>query len=686
MSEWITARQIASAGLPDLPSSRFRIREYAKRHNWKSREVAGAGLRGGARVEYHISNLTEAQQAALIEYFARGQKSALPAVVADSDSGAGATPAIEPATQAAVISGERYERATAKAKRRAESRLNAVVFATELIDSGLHTAQDADAKAADKFGVSAAAVQRWRTLLKDVPREGWLGALIDDHHGNPREPRYDERIFEWFKSDYLRMDRPPAQACYRRAIAIAREQGVEESRIPECITLVRRLRRALPWQSIKFAREGHAALHRTSPAQRRDRSGFHALEAVNGDGYRWNVAVVWPGGEVSRPVMWSWQDIYSGMILAWRIDKTENAGLIRLVIGDLVRDWGIPELFVLDNTMAAANKWLTGRAPTRHRFKIKSDDPMGTIILLGSNVTNTTPGTVGAPAKPIERVHGDFDRDIARHPALAKAWLGTNPMTRPDAAREPVPYAKFIEIVRQGINEHNSRPGRRTPVCSGRSFEEVFRESYEKSVIRKATAEQLRLCMLAAEHVLCRKRDGAFELRGNVYYSEATAALAGQRVVLRFDPENLRQSVFIYASDGRYIGEAQCRLPVGFADADAAREHNRLRRANLRRHKQIVRAEKTMSELQLAAMLPKSPDPEPVSARVVRLVKLRIEPPRSVDPDEEMIDESELNWRKYRELRSKPRESLSEDDLLWARVYEGGSAFRVRQKLFGEAV
>lgn len=681
MRSWWTAKALLEAQVPGWPTSKPALRKLAATRQWDIRGVEGKGHRGGSYFEYRLTGLSPLEVQALAHAEA---KSALPGAAVDSD--AGATPALDGATGAISMpeqdggSSGKFDRAPARAKKRAELRLRAVSFAIELIESGVHTA-GADVKASEKFGVSARAVGRWRAMVKNISdRSLWLDALVDGCAGNPRGPGYDDRIFRWFKADYIRPDRPPAGACFRRVGSIARAQGIDDARIPKCITLLRRLRREVPWQSIKFGREGAAALHRTYLAQRRDRSVFHALQCVNADGLKWNVSVVWPDGEVSRPVMWSFQDIYSGMILSWRVDKTENAGLVRLTTGDLIRHFGVPEICILDNTHAASSKWITGGTPSRHRFKIRTDDPVGLLIQLGARVINTIP-RLGGSSKPIERAHGDFDRDIARHPALAGAWLGTNPMTRPDAAREPVPYAKFVEVVRAGIDEHNRRPGRRTAVAKGRSFEEVFRESYERSVIRKPTPEQLRLCLLAAERVLCRRRDGGFEICGNLYFSEVTAALAGQRVVVRFDPENLHQSVFIYASDGRYIGEAECRLPVGFADADAAREHGRLRRQNLRRFREIARAEKSMSDLRLAAQLPASPSPEPVHARVVRLVRPRIERPRpAVDLDEP--DQGEIDWRKYLELARQPRESVGGDDLLWLRRYEDTPACRVRRRLF----
>jgi putative transposase len=283
--------------------------------------------------------------------------------------------------------------------------------------------------------------------------------------------------------------------------------------------------------------------------------------------------------------------------------------------------------------MAAAAKQITGGSKGRFRFSIREEDPLGLIPLLGSRVGNTLP-IVGGSSKSGERGGGDWDRDIARGPATEGAWLGFNTATRPEAARRIIPIEELIPIIREGLIQHNARPGRDTQNCEGRfSFDEVFAESYPKHAHRKPTPEQLRLCMLAAENVTCRKIDGAVELYKNIFWSHVTSALAGKRIVARFDPEALHQSIFIYSLDGKFIGEAECRLPEGFDDVDAARTHNRLRRQNLKHHKEIVRNARTMTALELAAQLPTTPEPEPISNKVVRLFRPPIEAPRVVESD-----------------------------------------------------
>ncbi len=310
-----------------------------------------------------------------------------------------------------AVSWSEFEAKPQRIKSETAKRTGTTAKAIDLIGSGLPI-MESYRRAAAEFGVSAKSVERWVQVkigghkTPKCDRPDLPIALLDQRNGRPRAHTYDELTYEYCKSDYLRQDRPTFTACYRRAVMAARTRGVTDDQIPSAATLKRRLYKEVPRQSLLYARKGEQALHRSYPAQRRDRSGLYAGQAVNGDGFRWNVAVVWPDGELCRALMWYWKDEYSGKILAWRLDKTENWGLIRLTIGDLIREYCIPEWFTIGNTMAAAAKQITGGSKGRFRFRVKEEEPLGLITLLGSRVCNTLP-RVGGSSKSGERGGGD---------------------------------------------------------------------------------------------------------------------------------------------------------------------------------------------------------------------------------------------------------------------------------------
>ncbi|MDA0654725.1 MAG: Mu transposase C-terminal domain-containing protein, partial [Proteobacteria bacterium] len=368
-----------------------------------------------------------------------------------------------------------------------------------------------------------------------------------------------------------------------------------------------------------LARQGREALKRLYPAQERDRTQFHALEAVNADGHKADVFVHWPGeAKPVRPVLLSVQDLYSNMIVGWRVGLTESAHLVQLAFGDVFRDFGIPDHAWLDNGRGFASKWITGQQPTRFRFKVSPADPAGVLTQLGVQVHWTTP--YSGQSKPIERSFRDLCDHLWKHPAFEGAYTGNRPDAKPENYQSrAVPYDKFMEIVGQGIALHNARKGRRTRVCGGAlSFDEAFQKSYARAPIKQARPEHLRMCLMAVESVTARQPAGAVHVMGNRYWADFLTGQAGRKVIARFDPDNLHDGVEVYRLDGARLGFAACWEAAGFADVDAAREHTRARRKWVRANRDMADAEIAMSIEQVAAMLPRTEPAKTQDPAVVR--------------------------------------------------------------------
>ncbi len=432
------------------------------------------------------------------------------------------------------------------------------------------------------------------------------------------------------------------EACFRRLQRIARDKGWT---VPSARTLQRRLD-ALPEGLRVLAREGTEALKRMYPAQHRDRGVFHALEAVNADGHKWDVFVKWPDGYVGRPVMVAFQDLYSGMILAWRVDRSENKEAVRLAFGDMVEAYGIPDHCWLDNGRNFASKWLTGGTPTRYRFKVKDDEPDGVMTQLGVQVHWTTP--YSGQSKPIERAFRDLAGDVAKHPAFEGAYTGNNPTAKPENyGSTAVPLSVFLKTIGTEIAEHNAREGRRSDVARGRSFKAAFEESYAKAPIRKATAEQRRLWLLAAEAVSTAKVDGSIQIMGNRYWAEFLTNHRQQKVAVRFDPQALHADLHVYRLDGAYLGAAPCIEAVGFADVDAARQQAQARGALVKAEKARLDAERKMTPAQAAALLPEPEEPAPPpESKVVRMFRgaNALKPASIPDTAMEEAEDAQAAW------------------------------------------
>jgi putative transposase len=601
---WFTPGQLAAMRLPGMPDERA-IRLRAEREGWRAPEREGQTWRRhkgrGGGFEYHVSLLPIEAQAAIA--LRAAAESAL-----TSSSRVREKEAIE-----REGAWDWFERLPQKKKDAAAERAKALDAWTQLQRTKPKTI--AAHVLARQLGLAVSTLYEWEKLVQGLARADWLPALAPRHAGAQTRADCPAEAWEMLRTDYLRPERPSFEACFRRLQAVARERGWQ---LPSQRTLRRRIE-AIPQAVQVAAREGTEALKRLYPAQERARGHLHALEAVNADGHKWDVFVRWPDGEIVRPMMIAFQDLYSGKILAWRCDKTENKEATRLAFGDLVEEYGIPDHCWLDNGRQFASKWITGGAPNRYRFKIRDDEPLGLLTQLGVQVHWTHP--YSGQSKPIERAFRDFATDTAKHPRFAGAWCGNNPLAKPENyASAAVPLEVFLATIGEAIAEHNARPGRRTAVCQGRSFDDVFAESYARAPIRRATEAQRRLWLLAAEAVGTSRRDGSITLEGNRYWASFLTNLRGTRVSIRFDPQRLQDDLHVYALDGRYLGAAPCIEAAGFDDVEKAREHARARKSWMRAQKQMLDAERRMSIAEVAAMLPTDASPAPPERRVVRLV------------------------------------------------------------------
>ncbi len=590
---WFDLKEIQNVEVSGIPTDVKRIRGKAHREGWLSRPRRG---RGGGR-EYHISSLPLAAQRKL----SASADASLPSLKTNGDASEGAT------QTAPSLLWRRWELAASTAQKQAQEKATALIQIRN--KPRLTPLQTAIKAAAKHTGISPKTLERLHYRHRNIADDDLAAVCLSRHITGSTNAAITAEAWEQFKSDYLRPERPTVAACYERLRRVAEQRGWA---IPSERTFRRWVKSRIPQAARTLAREGEVALRRSYPPLQRDKSELHALEWINGDGYQHNVFVRFPDGRIERPKTWFWQDVYSGKILAHRTAETENSCQIRLAFGDVVERFGIPRHVTIDNTRAAANKWLTGRVPNRYRFKVKESDPLGLLPALGIRVHWTSVVQAGSKArgwgqsKPVERAFGvgGFGESLDKHPGLAGAYTGSDPQSKPENyASKAITYQDFVSIAAAEVAAWNARRHRRTEICGGtRSFDQAFAESYQSTTIRKGTEEQRRMWMLEAESVKVRHDATVVLSAGKVpgfaqnrYHSPLMYDLIGQRVTVRFDPDALHRPVWLYRQTGEIIGAAECLAPVGFGDADAARKVSRARCELVKSTKQMLAAERRMT-------------------------------------------------------------------------------------------
>jgi hypothetical protein len=575
---WWSASEIAEAGLPDMPTTTRAVQIMAKREGWAAQQgkVRRRSGRGGG-LEYHVSLFPIRARTALMQ-----------------------TPAAAEAPRPREVVWAEYETLRDSAKAKASERLAVLREIDDLEGIGL-TRTEAVRAAAAKIKVSEKTLWNWLALVEGVAREDRLAHLAPRPGGaKGQRVAVDDRFLDLVKASYFTQSGAPLTAAHEWAVEVAQAEGIPVAPIHQ---VRRTLEASVPKHVQIYLRKGPHALARYFPHQTRDKTYLRVLECVQADYHKFDVFVRFPDREKpGRIQMIAISDVYSGKFLAYRLSETANGHTVQLTFADLVRRYGIPDHVLLDNGHEFVNKVMTGQVEHRHRFKLKDDDVLGLFPLLGIEVHFATPGW--GQAKPIERAFRDLCDRVAKHPEFVGAYTGPHTQAKPENYQsKAIPLEQFRAVLDREIAAHNARRGRRSEVANKRSFDEVFNEGYAQGPIRKATEEQQRLWLLRGEGVKADRKNGEISLYGGRYWAEWMWQIAGQKVTVRFDPDELAAGLLVYAMDGTFLGEAPVLMDSPFLSVAGAKDHSRTKKAFERTTKEAAKLERKISASEIAAKL-----------------------------------------------------------------------------------
>ncbi len=617
-AEWFTLAELAELKLSGAPRTKRGICVLADREGWAAiHTAAGQPLarrrkgRGGG-LEYHFSLLPLQARSALLARGVREQ-------AAEAAAKAGA-----PDRAAAWA---HFDTLNDKGRERAKFSVLTLDAVLQMERGGTARSTAVQIVAAER-GVSAGSIWGWFRQVAGKERHDWMAWLAPRYCREQRRTAdISPQAWDVFLADYLRQSRPGIAECWNRLKDAAAVHGWTLPAAPA--TLKRKLDREIDPEVVILKRHGADHLDAIRPAQRRDRSDLRALQAINYDGHKLDLFVEWPDGEVARALLLTFQDLSSNKILAWRLDTSESANGFRLTFGDVIENWGIPDTVFSDNTMAAAAKSNTGGVKYRNRYKIRDDDFLGLFPALGIDLRFTKPAH--GQSKPIERAFGDLARYISKAPEFEGAYTGNSPANKP--ANYGSRTARMIDVLRvceREIYRYNTRTDRNSMVARGRSFDEVFAESYERDLIRKPDADDAMtrlLWLLPVAGITCRKPDGVIHLYGNRYYSQALIPHIGEKVAVRYDPDRLGNPIHVYDLAGDYIAAADCIADSGFMDVGEAKKHARAKSQKNRATREMAEAQVVLNERDVARLMPDAPASTKPEARVIQPQRFRPDAP-----------------------------------------------------------
>ncbi len=466
-------------------------------------------------------------------------------------------------------------------------------------------------------GTDIQSIRRWYSRVDGVPRADWMPTLAPSWEPGGKKADMSEEAWCFFLS-YI--EQASAHSPLKKAYRETAEAAVLNSWAwPSYETVMRCWRLTVDAGTKALLRSGVKAFDKTQPAIDRSVAHLQAMQIVNLDGRMADVFVIWEDGSISRPIVIAIQDVFSRKMLGWRVSKTEDADTTKLVVLDVIENYGLFDGLRTDNGRAFASRKVSGGAPHRFRGKTSEDETPGILTLMGAQVGFALPKN--GRAKPIERTFGDHAREIDTCPEFREAYCGHKPDAKPeDFAGKAVPIALFREVYDREINALNARTGRRTEMGKGKfSFDQVFAESYAQRPRRDITAAQRRFFLLDAVYLKPNPDTGALTSNGFRYWApeHQTTLLAHQhgKVAVMFDPRDRSKPVMVLNREGRVIiANLPCLKKGKFDSTEDARQHARGKAQQLKASRAAIKGLNLMNESELNNLRKRSQDarPDPV--------------------------------------------------------------------------
>ena len=208
-SEWFSAKCLL--GLDGMSHAVQVINRKAQQESWKSRPRKAKG--GGK--EYHISSLPKETQRALNIRAAKARSREQLA------QGIQAQPDFEKRSETLW---KQMEQVPLSMQERAKERLKVLFEYDNLVAGGLTSAEAVEQIRAS-LGVTRASLFRWRKAVKEAPKIDWLPLLLPEYKRDRELAECTPEAWEFFKADYLRLEKPTAADCYRRMVMAASKHG-----------------------------------------------------------------------------------------------------------------------------------------------------------------------------------------------------------------------------------------------------------------------------------------------------------------------------------------------------------------------------------------------------------------------------------------------------------------------------
>ncbi len=412
-------------------------------------------------------------------------------------------------------------------------------------------------ESAGEVSISVGTLYRKKRALA----EGDIDALIERRGGSNRgKSSIPDEVWDYFLYIYLNENQPKVARCYELAKEYAREHCPEcLDNFPSRVTFDRRLAK-VPEAVKVLGREGKkACADKVEPYINRDYSELESNDIWIADNHTLDIISRYDGSDKThRLSLTAFMDARSGIVVGWNVTDNPCSQSTILALRKAILRCGIPKKAYFDNGSEFLTHDLAGRG---HRRRKSMEEPLVSkpvfdrlgIELVNALVTN-------AKAKPIERYFETLKNDISRG---FKTFCGGNILERPENLKHvlkngDIPTdSEVTRIIGELIdNVYNvGAYGGKVAKDKGKRRIDVYNEN--RTVVRQPVSpEDLNLMLMRTALPQKVGRNGVYlNIAGEKleYWDNETYLLFGQRVYIRYDPEDLREVRLYEAETDRFI-------------------------------------------------------------------------------------------------------------------------------------
>lgn len=400
--------------------------------------------------------------------------------------------------------------------------------------------------------------RRWKSL-----QENDLEGLID-RRGKHRKGKttMDSTVWDVFLCYYLDQACLPISECLRHTTTWV-ELNMPELRdsIPDYSTFTRRVKQEVPDLVEILGREGEKAY--------RDRGGMYIRRIYEGmesndwwicDNHTLDIISEGADGQRHRLYLTAFFDARSGIFVGCYVTAAPSSQSTLYALRKAILEYGIPQNILGDNGREFLTHDLGGLGHRQKKTEYGKENPYSPPIFKRLGINFTTAQVRNARAKPIERAFLNVKNQISR---LFQTYTGGNVTEKPERLKHVLKIGKNIptdeeltaqmeELLRWYFNEQPY--GGAVTADRGKPRMQVYNEQLRTK--RVAAPDDLNLMLMRSTRPQTVGRRGVcVKIAGErIDYTstDLKMLLFGQKVYLRYDPEDMRE-VRVYDLKDRFL-------------------------------------------------------------------------------------------------------------------------------------